>query len=288
MIQNEDVEIITSHTRYKMKIQSIALVALLSMAVTNIQAKTIVVPSKATTDFVNAMTVTTPSLIQLTATGKISSGTVKNITPKGVSKNLTTCQNQFLACHPLPLHKSVGVDFKTVSDFGALVGYFVPEATQHPTPLFFVGNYTEYVASEAGSLFLGINENDATDNTGSFSVQVTAKAGEKFTSIEPVVVTGNDDVTLQIGQQLAVELEANVTTGYSWSVVNSSDNYLKSDGEKYTVSPSCQPKMVGCGGMSSFTYTAIAKGAGTLTLKYAQSWDKESLAQTVKVTYTVE
>jgi predicted secreted protein len=271
-----------------MKIQSVVLVALLSTIATSVQSKTITIPSKATTDFVKAMTVTTPSLIQLTATGKISSGAVKNITPKGVSKTLTTCQNQFLACHPLPLHKSAGVDFKTVPDFGALIGYFVPESTQHPTLLFFVGNYTEYVASEAGSLFLGINENDAADNTGNFSVQVIAKAGEKFATIAPVVVTGDEAVTLQIGQQLVVELDANATTGYSWSVVNSSDNYLKSEGEKYTVSPSCQPMMVGCGGMSSFTYTAMAKGSGALTLKYAQSWNAESLAETVKVTYTVE
>lgn len=271
-----------------MKIQSITLVALLSTLTTTVQAKTLIVPSKATSDFVKAITVSSPSLIQLTATGKISSGAVKNITPKGASKNLATCQNQFLACHPLSLHKSAGVDFKTVSDFGALIGYFVPASTQHPSTMFFVGNYNEYVATEAGSLFLGINENDATDNTGNFSVQVIAKAGEKYTTIAPVVVMGNDDVTLQIGQQLVVELDANATTGYSWSVVDSNDNYLKSEGEKYTVSPNCQPMMVGCGGVSSFTYTAMTKGSGTLTLKYAQSWDAESLAQTVKVTYTVE
>jgi inhibitor of cysteine peptidase len=271
-----------------MKIQSTVAIAMLFAGLSNAEAQTVLVPSKSTTDFVKVITVTTPSLIQLTASGKISSGSVKNITPKGVSRNLSTCQNPLVPCHPLPLHKSAGVDFKSVPDFGALVGYFVPKSTQQPSSIFFVGNYNEYITSEAGGLFLGINENEASDNTGNFSVQVTSKVGERITVIEPVIATGDDDVSLKIGQKLVIELEANATTGYSWSVVENNENYLKSEGEDYIISPSCQPMMVGCGGTSKFTYTADAKGSGNLKLKYAQPWDSSSLAETVDITYTIE
>jgi inhibitor of cysteine peptidase len=272
-----------------MKAQSAVITLLLCVGLTDLEAKEVVqkvsVPSTSTLNaFVKAITVTSPSLIKLSASGKISSGHVKNITAKGVSLSVDNC-NTTAPCHPLPLHKSSGVDFKEVFDFGALVGYFVPESTQKPSTLFFVGSNGEYVASEAGSLFLGINDNFSADNTGQFSVAIASKAGEK---IIDVVASGDEDVTLQIGQRLIVKLDANPSTGFSWSEIESYENYLTFEGADYVQNPDCGFMMTGCSGKSTFTYTAMAKGTGNLKFEYARPWEPQSPIQTVNIKYTIK
>jgi hypothetical protein len=92
-----------------------------------------------------------------------------------------------------PLQESIGVLGGTVTNIGALIGAFVPEPLANtpgfqpldgtlltsgvgitPNLLFFVGNYNVVQVSGPGTLYLGINDGNVSDNSG--SITVTAKA----------------------------------------------------------------------------------------------------------------
>ncbi len=151
--------------------------------------QTVIVPASATSgDFVEAYTIESPSVIRFAATGTISSGKVKNISPKGKDRDLTTCQDDAIPCHPLPYHKDSGADFKIVPDFGALVGYFVANSNNAKSA-YYIGSDSVFVASEPGIFFLGINENDPSDNKGKFTVKLTSRPGTEITSDAAVTTT---------------------------------------------------------------------------------------------------
>jgi hypothetical protein len=92
----------------------------------------------------------------------------------------------------LPLQEGRGISAKSVDNIGALIGVFVPQlrvgqkgfnaidGTKDitkvgimPGHLFFVGTSKTFSVSEAGTLFLGINDNGISDNGGGFNVTVT-------------------------------------------------------------------------------------------------------------------
>ena len=148
-------------------------------------------------DMVEALTVSGPTKIKISATGQIniSPGVAvfETVSPDGVS----TDQFDRSLVGFLPLEEPLvdaGTDPNSLPmllpDAGALMGAFVPQAIVElpgflakdddfpnggisPGLLFFVGSgpFT-FLASEAGTLFLGINDNRTGNNLGAFQVTV--------------------------------------------------------------------------------------------------------------------
>ena len=144
-----------------------------------------------------------PSAVAIIATGKIdlhpSLSELEDISPNGTAfdgDEFGLTRDFDLGYGPLE-EASVdgGADFTTFSntlpDLGALMGAFVPKSTVdspgfspkdedfgvpgiRSDQLFFIGlGPFEFKANEPGTLFLGINDNRASNNTGSFEITLS-------------------------------------------------------------------------------------------------------------------
>jgi len=75
-------------------------------------------------------------------------------------------------------------------------------------------------------------------------------------------------VALAVGQELEVQLQSNVTTGYGWELVVPAPQVLTVvDAGTYRASTGFEPK-VGSGGTTSFVFRGVRPGSGTLELVY--------------------
>ena len=177
-----------------------ATVLCLVLAATAANAQTVIVsvPGNALGSFGNPACCSFPLVTALTVSGpgtitvSYISGTVTdsggiNTGPNGVVWNVTG--NQF------PLQEASGISGGPVDNLDALIGVFVPrlrvlasgfspvDGTKGtpsapkvgilPTGLVFIGTGRTIVAEEAGTLFLGINDDNAASNGGAFLVSVT-------------------------------------------------------------------------------------------------------------------
>jgi inhibitor of cysteine peptidase len=107
-------------------------------------------------------------------------------------------------------------------------------------------------------------------------------AGGKGTGT--VVVTkaeADKTVTAAPGQTLVVVLDANPSTGYTWSVA-SAPEFLKSEGEPAFTSGAKQGE-VGAGGKQTLKFTVTAAGMGDLSLSYSRPWESVAPAETFMV-----
>ncbi len=90
-------------------------------------------------------------------------------------------------------------------------------------------------------------------------------------------------VTLKQGQTLAISLESNPTTGYSWQVLEMDAAVLQQSGEtEYKQSPGSEG-LVGAGGVETLRFEALAAGQTTLTLGYMRAWESVPPVETFTV-----
>ena len=93
-------------------------------------------------------------------------------------------------------------------------------------------------------------------------------------------------VELSVGQSLVVTLDSNATTGYSWSLVqNSDDSVLSKTGDEY-VAP--QTTLVGAGGKEEWTFKALKKGTSTISMGYSRPWESTPPVETFGLTVVVK
>jgi len=101
----------------------------------------------------------------------------------------------------------------------------------------------------------------------------------------PVVVTTADadkTVTAAPGQTLEVVLDANPSTGYTWTIA-SAPEFLKSEGEPVFASEGASGA-VGSGGKQTMKFSVTAAGTGSLSLNYVRPWEAGvAPAETFKV-----
>lgn len=141
-------------------------------------------PSEDIVPLVTAITVTGPGTITVTyVSGIVDWATGKPTGPNGAPWPYGGCQ--------LPLQEAEGVSHENAPDIGALMGAFVPQTRAQrvgfspldgtknattvgisPGTLFFIGTSKTFSVSEAGTLFLGINDCEVADNSGGFNVNV--------------------------------------------------------------------------------------------------------------------
>lgn len=104
---------------------------------------------------------------------------------------------------------------------------------------------------------------------------LVAVAGCALGAVAPVRLSDADSgkaAQLQVGGSLVIDLEENVTTGYSWRVDGALPPQLKAASDK--AKPSGQTGVVGAAGRRVLTYTAVAAGTGQLRLVYVRPWEK--------------
>jgi len=136
--------------------------------------------------FVPAITVAGPGTITVTYLSGTVTGYNMEAGPNGVPWDQGTSQ--------LPLQEAKGGAGGKVNNLCALIGVFVPQArvahqgfsaidgTKNsarvgimPGWLFFIGEGKTFDVKEAGTLFLGINDQLVSDNGGGFNVEVTVQ-----------------------------------------------------------------------------------------------------------------
>jgi inhibitor of cysteine peptidase len=89
---------------------------------------------------------------------------------------------------------------------------------------------------------------------------------------QATVLTEQDndrEVTLAVGQELALSLPENRTTGYRWDIAEADDSLL----EVRPVEPSSSSGAVGSGGRAHWIVRAKAAGTARLALKYWRPWE---------------
>ncbi|MEI8002024.1 MAG: protease inhibitor I42 family protein [Actinomycetes bacterium] len=96
----------------------------------------------------------------------------------------------------------------------------------------------------------------------------TSGADTSRTASGKAVYHDGDSISVHAGDTFVIVLDANPSTGYSWTAVaNPQATFVSSR----SVTP--QGAMVGAGGTQELTFTAGAKGSSTLTVNYARSFD---------------
>ena len=135
--------------------------------------------------FVPAMTVNGPGTITVTYLSGTVTGSNGDAGPNGVPWDERCCQ--------LPLQEAHGVAGGKIKNLCALIGVFVPQTRVQdhrgfnpvdgtknvsrvgvmPGALFFVGEGKTFTVKQAGTFYLGINDQLVSDNGGGFNVEVS-------------------------------------------------------------------------------------------------------------------
>ncbi|MFF4027717.1 protease inhibitor I42 family protein [Nocardia elegans] len=104
---------------------------------------------------------------------------------------------------------------------------------------------------------------------------------------EPIIVGTDGDggtTTLDVGQELAVALPDNPTTGYVWQIGEVDRGVLAQEGDPVFRPGSSMP---GAPGTSVWTFTAAHAGSTRLSLVSVRPWDQANPGQRFSMTVTV-
>ena len=78
-------------------------------------------------------------------------------------------------------------------------------------------------------------------------------------------------IQIAVGEEFAIELEGNPTTGYTWQV-HADSRHLALLGQEFEPGG----KGVGAGGREVFRFRVLASGQTEIDCEYQRPWDKES------------
>ena len=95
---------------------------------------------------------------------------------------------------------------------------------------------------------------------------------------------------LKVGEVLAITLESNITTGYSWSATISDPKVMAQMGEpQYQEPTDTGTPMVGAPGKATLFFQATNPGTTIISLEYEQSFESEQTpSQTINFTVNVK
>ena len=100
----------------------------------------------------------------------------------------------------------------------------------------------------------------------------------------PLIVGGSyhgREVEVKVGQVLAVTLDSNPSTGYSWQLKNISDRaILENTGSEFVASGSIASS-AGALAKEIWQFKALKEGKSSLTLEYRRPWEKEAPPENV-------
>jgi len=88
------------------------------------------------------------------------------------------------------------------------------------------------------------------------------------------VTDNSGTIETKIGETFIIKLESNVTTGYSWRLVEPLPKIVEKVSNVYKPAQT-QEKIVGAGGIDEWTFKAVAKGKVTIAFEYVRPWEKD-------------
>jgi len=80
-------------------------------------------------------------------------------------------------------------------------------------------------------------------------------------------------ITLLPGQELIVNLDGNLGTGFRWNLTRNAEPVLKQVGEPTTQQRAAESRLAGAGGVTTFKFRAAAPGYAALTFSYRRPWE---------------
>jgi inhibitor of cysteine peptidase len=94
---------------------------------------------------------------------------------------------------------------------------------------------------------------------------------------------------LKVGEVMAIELESNPSTGYSWFSSSSNPEVVAQTGDAQVAVPqsSSGTPILGAAGTETLFFTATKAGTATLTLDYKRGWETD-VAPEKTITVTME
>jgi inhibitor of cysteine peptidase len=105
---------------------------------------------------------------------------------------------------------------------------------------------------------------------------VVSGCAGKTAETKTLVVTeqeASSTVTLAKGQELAVKLDGNPSTGFTWAA-ETIPPFLAEQGEPTFEQAPTTGSAVGAGGTQTILFAATTSGKGELKLTYARPWEK--------------
>ena len=96
--------------------------------------------------------------------------------------------------------------------------------------------------------------------------------------------TSSRDLRVKQGASVVLELESNISTGYSWQMAALPDTTVVRIVDEHYVAPNGDA--VGAGGKQRFTLESVGIGATSIRLQYVRPWE-QPLQPTQEVTYAV-
>jgi predicted secreted protein len=136
-----------------------------------------------------------------------------------------------------------------------------------------------------------ISSPDATSSPQTIIVTLTIAPPALTPSVSSEIISvdasySGKQVELSVGQSLVVTLESNATTGYSWALVQNSDDSVLSETENEYVAP--QTTLIGAGGQEEWTFKALKKGTSTISMGYSRPWENTPPVETFDLTVVVK
>ncbi len=116
------------------------------------------------------------------------------------------------------------------------------------------------------------------DETGQYGF--TFSGDESVRIINPAL-GGNSTLEVELGSTFTLEMDANPSTGYQWSLATPLNAGIVSlIGKEYT---GPDTDMVGAPGKETWTFRAVGNGAEVISLRYSQPWEQETPPAVTKV-----
>jgi len=98
------------------------------------------------------------------------------------------------------------------------------------------------------------------------NIRINAPRGKQLTEAD-----NGKTVTVGVGEELAVTLAANPTTGYTWAVAEpANERIIQQTGKNEFESKS---RALGAGGVQIFRFVVVGAGQTTLKLIYHRPWE---------------
>ena len=95
-------------------------------------------------------------------------------------------------------------------------------------------------------------------------------------------------LSLAVGQVVAITLDSNPTTGYSWEVVGELPPQFEPVGEPQYVADASSKDVVGGGGKLTLRFKIVKAGQASLTLGYLRAWEEKEPEDTFAVFITAK
>ena len=122
------------------------------------------------------------------------------------------------------------------------------------------------------SIFVAVSCSDDSESESN-------EAGEETGNI-PVFTDDSETIEVTAGEEFAIKLESNPSTGFSWELQQPlDDSILESKGSDYEAGKNDAP---GAGGHEILTYEAVGDGTTTISLGYLQPFDDAPPSETMR------